>query len=110
MPENYPYPGESQEQFAMRQQENDPAVRRAIAERFPNAMPAELDDVYKAWQEHSHLAQREGEQPDLEQFFQQYEADSAPQDETTSHLPQELRDRIGLVRGQQGPPMGGQYS
>ena len=114
MPANSPYPGESQEQFAMRQQENDgggeAGIRKAIAQRFPDVLPDKLDEVFRAWQEHSHFAQREGQEPDLEQFFQQYEADSAPQDETISHLPQGLQDRIGLVRGQQGPPMGGQYS
>ena len=98
----------------MRQQENDgggeAGIRKAIAQRFPDVLPDKLDEVFRAWQEHSHFAQREGQEPDLEQFFQQYEADSAPQDETTSHLPQELRDRIELVRGQPGPPMGGQYS
>ena len=109
MPANSPYPGESQEQFAMRQQENDGGgeaeIRQAIAQRFPDVLPDKLDEVYQSWLA---FAEGQGGQPDLEQFFQQYEA--APQDETTSHLPQELRDRIELVRGQQGPPMGGQYS
>ena len=111
MPANSPYPGESQEQFAMRQQENDGGgeaeIRQAIAQRFPDVLPDKLDEVYQSWLA---FAEGQGGQPDLEQFFQQYEADNAPQDETISHLPQELQDRIGLVRGQQGPPMGGQYS
>jgi len=132
MPANSPYPGESQEQFAMRQKpmnpmaeqvpgsydqppmdspgEGESGIRQAIAQRFPDVLPDKLDEIYQAWQEHSHWAQREGEQPDLEQFFQQYEVDSAPQDETTSNLPPELQERIALGRGQQGPPMGGQYS
>ena len=111
MPANSPYPGESQEQFAMRQQENvgggEAEIRKAIAQRFPDVLPDKLDEVYQSWLA---FAEVQGGQPDLEQFFQQYEADSAPQDETISHLPQGLQDRIGLVRGQQGPPMGGQYS
>ena len=111
MPANSPYPGESQEQFAMRQQENDGGgeaeIRKAIAQRFPDVLPDKLDEVYQSWLA---FAEGQGGQPDLEQFFQQYEADNAPQDETISHLPQELQARIGLVRGQQGPPMGGQYS
>ena len=111
MPANSPYPGESQEQFAMRQQENvgggEAEIRKAIAQRFPDVLPDKLDEVYQSWLA---FAEGQGGQPDLEQFFQQYEADNAPQDETISHLPQELQDRIGLVRGQQGPPMGGQYS
>ena len=111
MPANSPYPGESQEQFAMRQQENDGGgeaeIRQAIAQRFPDVLPDKLDEVYQSWLA---FAEGQGGQPDLEQFFQQYEADNAPQDETISHLPQELQDRIELVRGQQGPPMGGQYS
>ena len=111
MPANSPYPGESQEQFAMRQQEyvggGEAEIRQAIAQRFPDVLPDKLDEVYQSWLA---FAEGQGGQPDLEQFFQQYEADNAPQDETISHLPQELQDRIGLVRGQQGPPMGGQYS
>ena len=51
-------------------------IRQAIAERFPDVQPDKLDEIYQAWQEHSHWAQREGERPDLEQFFQQYEADA----------------------------------
>jgi len=90
--------------------EGESGIRQAIAQRFPDVLPDKLDEIYQAWQEHSHWAQREGEQPDLEQFFQQYEVDSAPQDETTSNLPPELQERIALGRGQQGPPMGGQYS
>ena len=106
MPANSPYPGESQEQFAMRQGGNDEAgIRQAIAQRFPDALPGKLDEVFQAYQA---FAEGQGGQPDLEQFFQQYEA--APQDKTTSHLPQELQERIALGRGQQGPPMGGQYS
>ena len=116
MPANSPYPGESQEQFAMRQQENDgggeAGIRKAIAQRFPDVLPDKLDEVFRAWQEHSHFAQREGQEPDLEQFFQQYEA--APQEsqfggrEVNQELPPELLAR--MQQGQQGPPMGGQYS
>jgi hypothetical protein len=100
MPANSPYPGESQEQFAMRQQENDgggeAGIRQAIAQRFPDAMPDELDEVYQAWQEHTHWAQREGEQPDLEQFFQQYEADAQGFGgrEVNPELPPELLERM----------------
>ena len=51
-------------------------IRQAIAQRFPDVQPDKLDEIYQAWQEHSHWAQREGQEPDLEQFFQQYEADA----------------------------------
>ena len=113
MPANSPYPGESQEQFAMRQGENDPRVRQAIAERFPDVQPDKLDEIYQAWQEHSHWAQREGQEADLEQFFQQYEADAqgsrfGGREEVNQDLPPELLAR--MEQGQQGPPMGGQYT
>ena len=87
-------------------------IRQAIAQRFPDVQPDKLDEIYQAWQEHSHWAQREGQEPDLEQFFQQYEA--APQEsqfggrEVNQELPPELLAR--MQQGQQGPPMGGQYS
>ena len=144
MPANSPYPGESQEQFAMRQQENTinkyapgtkiddnytipnqvdaeeraridryrqqqnyAGVRKAIAQRFPDALPDELNDVFQAYQA---FAEGQGGQPDLEQFFQQYEA--APQGfggrEVNQELPPELLAR--MQQGQPGPPMGGQYS
>ena len=107
MPANSPYPGESQEQFAMRQQENDPAVRKAIAQRFPDALPDKLDEVYQSWLA---FAEGQGGQPDLEQFFQQYEADAQGFGgrEVNQELPPELLAR--MQQGQQEPPMGGQYS
>ena len=106
MPANSPYPGESQKQFAMRQGgapndqqptrrltntftrlpdqppmqdeggSDDAGIRQAIAQRFPGVQPDKLDEIYQAWEEHSHWAQREGQEPDLDQFFQQYEADA----------------------------------
>ena len=85
-------------------------IRQAIAQRFPDVQPDKLDEIYQAWQEHSHWAQREGQEPDLAQFFQQYEA--APQEsqfggrEVNQELPPELLAR--MQQGQQGPPMGGQ--
>jgi isopropylmalate/homocitrate/citramalate synthase len=134
MPANSPYPGESQEQFAMRQGEQsmnpmageampgsyaqpqddgggEAGIRQAIAERFPDVQPDKLDEIYQAWQEHSHWAQREGQEADLEQFFQQYEADPqgfGGREEVNQELPPELLER--MQQGQQGPPMGGQYS
>ena len=88
-------------------------IRQAIAERFPDVQPDKLDEIYQAWQEHSHWAQREGQEADLEQFFQQYEADAQGSRlfggrEGNQELPPELLAR--MQQGQQGPPMGGQYS
>ena len=113
MPANSPYPGESQEQFAMRQQENDGGgeaeIRQAIAQRFPDVLPDKLDEVYQSWLA---FAEGQGGQPDLEQFFQQYEADAQEGQfggrEVNQELPPELLAR--MQQGQQGPPMGGQYS
>jgi len=88
-------------------QENDgggeAGIRQAIAQRFPDVLPDKLDEVFQAWQEHSHWAQREGQEADLEQFFQQYEA--APQEsqfggrEVNQELPPELLQR--MQQGQQ---------
>lgn len=113
MPANSPYPGESQEQFAMRQQENvgggEAEIRQAIAQRFPDVLPDKLDEVYQSWLA---FAEGQGGQPDLEQFFQQYEADAQEGQfggrEVNQELPPELLAR--MQQGQQGPPMGGQYS
>ena len=112
MPENYPYPGESQEQFAMRQQENvgggEAEIRQAIAQRFPDVLPDKLDEVYQSWLA---FAEGQGGQPDLEQFFQQYEADAqgfgGREEVNQQHDPAVL---ARMQQGQQGPPMGGQYS
>ena len=123
MPANSPYPGESQEQFAMRQKSMNPmageapesygqpqddgggeaGVRQAIAQRFPDALPDKLDEVYQAWQEHSHWAQRQGQEADLEQFFQQYEADAQGFGgrEVNQELPPEVLARIKEGQGQE---------
>jgi hypothetical protein len=88
---------------------DDAGIRQAIAQRFPDVLPDKLDEVYQAWLA---FAEGQGGQPDLEQFFQQYEA--APQEsqfggrEVNQELPPELLAR--MQQGQQGPPMGGQYS
>jgi len=103
MPANSPYPGESQEQFAMRQQENDSGgeadIRQAIAQRFPDALPDKLDEVYQSWLA---FAEGQGGQPDLEQFFQQYEA--APQESRFGGREEinQQHDPAILARMQQG--------
>jgi len=77
-------------------------IRKAIAQRFPDAMPDELDEIYQEWQEHTHWAEREGQEPDLEQFFQQYEADAqgfGGREEVNQELPPELLER--MQQGQQ---------
>ena len=78
-------------------------IRQAIAQRFPDVLPDKLDEIYQAWQEHSHWAQREGEQPDLEQFFQQYEADAQGFGgrEVNPELPPELLARMKEAQPQQ---------
>ena len=98
----------------------DAGIRQAIAQRFPGVQPDKLDEIYQAWEEHSHWAQREGQEPDLEQFFQQYE--SAPQEQesvpqegfagggTNQELPPDVLARIKEGQSQQRPPMGGQYA
>ena len=123
MPANSPYPGESQEQFAMRQKSMNPmageapgsygqpqddgggeaGVRQAIAQRFPDALPDKLDEVYQAWQEHSHWAQRQGQEADLEQFFQQYEADAqgfGGREAVNPELADGIKDRIRAAQPQ----------
>jgi len=82
---------------------DDAGIRQAIAERFPGVQPDKLDEIYQAWEEHSHWAQREGQEPDLDQFFQQYEADAQGfgGGGTNPDLPPEVLARIKEGQGQE---------
>ena len=84
---------------------------RQIQAAYPGISQEEMDSIYQQYQKDLHFGQRQGEEPQrFEDWLQQHKSENSPQNETTSNLPPELQERIALGRGQQGPPMGGQYS
>ena len=84
---------------------------RQIQAAYPGISQEEMDSIYQQYQKDLHFGQRQGEEPQrFEDWLQQHKSENSPQNETTSKLPPELQERIALGRGQQGPPMGGQYS
>ena len=84
---------------------------RQIQAAYPGVSQEEMDSIYQQYQKDLHFGQRQGEEPQrFEDWLQQHKSENSPQNETTSKLPPELQERIALGRGQQGPPMGGQYS
>ena len=87
-----------------RPQDGEAGIRKAIAERFPDVLPDKLDEVYQSWLA---FAKGQGGQPDLEQFFQQYEADAQENPfeggEVNPELPPEIQDRIREGQGNANP-------
>ena len=88
---------------------------RQIQAAYPGVSQKEIDSIYQQYQKDLHFGERQGEEPQrFEDWLQQHKSENLPQEsqfggrEVNQELPPELLAR--MQQGQQGPPMGGQYS